>query len=155
MSGSIKIQQGGTPPTPQAGFTTLFVSETDGEFYFKKPDGTIEPLQGPTGADTAIVLSEEKTTNYTIAASDVNQMVIGASASALTFTVDTNALVPIATGSQILITRGGPGALGITGAAGVTINSTLGYLQLNNQYSGATLIKQATNTWYLFGDLKA
>jgi len=63
-------------------------------------------------------------------------------------------LVPIATGSQILITRGGTGALGITGAAGVTINAALGYLQINNQYSGATLIKQATDTWYLFGDLK-
>ena len=82
-------------------------------------------------------------------------MVIGASGATLAFTVNTNAVVPITTGSQILITRGGTGALGVTGAAGVTINSALSYLNLNNQYSGATLVKAATDTWYLFGDLKA
>ena len=82
-------------------------------------------------------------------------MVIGASAGALTFTVNTNGITPITTGSQILVARGGAGALGITGAGGVTINSALGYLNLNNQYSGATLVKSATDTWYLFGDLKA
>jgi hypothetical protein len=82
-------------------------------------------------------------------------MVIGASGSTLAFTINTNAGVPIATGSQILIARGGTGALGLTGAVGVTINSAQGYLNLNNQYSGATLVKQGTNTWYLFGDLKA
>jgi hypothetical protein len=82
-------------------------------------------------------------------------MVIGASAAALTFTINTNAVVPITTGSQILITRGGTGALGLTGAAGVTINSANGYLVLNSQYSGSTLVKAATDTWYLFGDLKA
>jgi hypothetical protein len=158
MAGSIKIQHGATPLTPQAGFSTLWVSGTNGEFFYTKPDGETEALvgvTGPTGINTSIVLSQDKTSNYTLAASDVNQMVIGASAAALTFTVNTNALVPIATGSQILITRGGTGALGITGAAGVTINAALGYLQINNQYSGATLIKQATDTWYLFGDLKA
>jgi hypothetical protein len=158
MAGSIKIQHGATASTPQAGFSTLWVRSSDGEFYYTKPDGSSESLvgaTGPTGINTSIVLSQEKTSNYTLAASDVNQMVIGASAAALTFTVNTNALVPIATGSQILITRGGTGALGITGAAGVTINAALGYLQMSNQYSGATLIKQATDTWYLFGDLKA
>ena len=51
--------------------------------------------------------------------------------------------------------RGGTGELGITGASGVTVNSALGYLRLNSQYSGATLIKQGTDTWYVFGDLKS
>jgi len=110
---------------------------------------------GTSGLDTSIVNNSTKTSNYTIAAADVNTMIIGASAAALSFTVNTNAAVPITTGSQILISRGGTGALGLTGAVGVTINSAQGYLNLNNQFSGATLVKASTDTWYLFGDLKA
>jgi hypothetical protein len=191
MAGSIKIQHGGTPSTPQPGFTTLWTSSSDGEFYYTKPDGETSSLVGPTGtageqgptgaagatgeqgptgaageqgstgptgatgADTSTVLSSTKTADYTIAASDVNTLVIGASGGTLSFTIDTNANVPIATGSQILIARGGTGELGVTGAGGVTINSAQGFVNLNYQYSGATLVKQGTDTWYLFGDLKA
>jgi hypothetical protein len=50
MAGSFKIQHGTTPSTPQAGYSTLWVSSADGEFYFKKPNGTVESLVGPTGS---------------------------------------------------------------------------------------------------------
>ena len=50
MAGSFKIQHGTTPATPQAGYSTLWVSSADGEFYFKKPNGTVESLVGPTGS---------------------------------------------------------------------------------------------------------
>lgn len=53
MAGSIKIQHGATASTPQAGFSTLWVSSGDGEFYYTKPNGTTESLvgaQGPTGS---------------------------------------------------------------------------------------------------------
>jgi hypothetical protein len=82
-------------------------------------------------------------------------MVIGASGSTLSFTVPQSGVTNFTTGSQILVSRGGTGALGVTGMGGVTINSANGYLTLNSQYSGATLVKSATDTWYLFGDLKA
>jgi len=81
-------------------------------------------------------------------------MVIGASGATLAFTVPPSGTVNFTVGSQILIARGGTGELGVTGP-GVTINSAQGHLNLNYQYSGATLIKQATDTWYIFGDLKA
>jgi len=110
---------------------------------------------GPTGSDTSIVTSSTKTADHTFALADVNTMVIGASAAALTFTVPLNSTTAFVTGSQILVTRGGTGALGITGAAGVTLNSAQSYKQLNYQYSAATLVKQGTDTWYMFGDLKA
>ena len=50
MAGSIKIQHGGTASTPQAGFSTLWVKSSDGEFYYTKPDGSVESLVGPTGS---------------------------------------------------------------------------------------------------------
>lgn len=49
MAGSIKIQHGGTASTPQAGFSTLWTSSADGEFYYTKSDGTTESLVGPQG----------------------------------------------------------------------------------------------------------
>jgi hypothetical protein len=45
----------------------------------------------------------------------------------------------------------GVGQTTIVAASGVTINSKDG-LKLTAQYSGATLIKRATDTWYLNGD---
>ncbi len=50
MAGSIKIQHGATASTPQAGFSTIWASSADGEFYVKKPDGSVESLVGATGA---------------------------------------------------------------------------------------------------------
>lgn len=47
MAGSIKIQHGATASTPQAGFTTLWVSSGDGEFYYTKANGTSLPLASP------------------------------------------------------------------------------------------------------------
>lgn len=47
MAGSIKIQHGGTASTPQAGFTTLWVSSGNGEFYYTKANGTSLPLASP------------------------------------------------------------------------------------------------------------
>lgn len=40
------------------------------------------------------------------------------------------------------------------GGAGVTINATPG-LKLRTQWSSATLIKRATDTWVAVGDLSA
>jgi hypothetical protein len=50
MAGSIKIQHGGTASTPQAGYSTLWVRSSDGQFYYTKPNGSSEPLVGATGA---------------------------------------------------------------------------------------------------------
>ena len=49
MAGSIKIQHGGTASTPQAGYSTLWVRSSDGQFYYTKPNGSSEPLVGATG----------------------------------------------------------------------------------------------------------
>jgi hypothetical protein len=57
-----------------------------------------------------------------------------------------------------MVARGygiGVGALGVTGAAGVTLYSAGLKKQLAQAYSGATLVKQDTDTWYMFGDLSA
>ena len=113
---------------------------------------------GATGADTSIIANNIKYSDYTFGLSDVNKLIIGGSAAALTFTIPTNATTAFVTGSQIMIARGyglGIGGLGVTGAAGVTLYSAGLKRQIAQTYAGATLIKQDTDTWYMFGDLSA
>ena len=68
-----------------------------------------------------------------------------------TLTVPTDASVAFAIGAQINILQTGTSQVTV-GGAGVTINGTPG-LKLRAQWSSATLIKRATDTWVLVGDL--
>ena len=73
-------------------------------------------------------------------------------ASPVAVTVPTNALIPFVIGTRIDFIQVGAGKVTFSGA-GVTINSASGYLSIASQYSGASLYKEATNTWYLVGNL--
>jgi hypothetical protein len=111
---------------------------------------------GPTGSDASLTLVQnaQTGTTYTLAVSDVNKLVELSNASAITLTVPTNAAVSgFVVGAQVNLLQTGAGQVTV-GGAGVTINGTPG-LKLRAQYSSATLIKRATDTWVLIGDLSA
>lgn len=112
-------------------------------------------MTGPTGTDTSLITINGQTgTTYTLAATDKNKLIILSNASAIALTVPTNANVSgIAIGTQIMIAQGLAGNITISGA-GVILHSAGSKLTTNVQYSGATLIKTDTDTWYVFGDLK-
>ena len=113
-------------------------------------DGT----QTKEGVPSRTVISQ-KTANYTLAAlTERDSMIEMNSASATTLTVPTNATVAYPVGTSLDILRVGAGAVDVAAASGVTINSTPG-LKLRAQWSSATLIKRATDTWVLVGDLSA
>ena len=120
------------------------------------PTGPTGPV-GQTGATGPIesITINSVGTNYTLSLSDSNRMLDIASSSTTTITVPLNSSVQFETGTQILLVRSGTGAVGVTSSAGVTLNSAQGYLNLNYQYSAATLVKKDTDVWYIFGDLKA
>ena len=72
-----------------------------------------------------------------------------------TLTVPTNANVAYPVGSQIMVLQTGAGQTTIAGqTVGVTVNGTPG-LKLRTQWSMATLVKRATDTWVVVGDLSA
>jgi hypothetical protein len=75
-------------------------------------------------------------------------------ASAITLTIPTNASVAFAIGDQVNIVQIGAGQVTV-GGAGVTIGSQGSKLKLNGQWSAATLIKIATDTWVLVGNTAA
>jgi hypothetical protein len=75
-------------------------------------------------------------------------------ASANTLTVPPNSSVAFATGTTLIVAALGAGQTTLAAGSGVTVNATPG-LKLRAQYSAATLVKTATNTWLAIGDLSA
>jgi hypothetical protein len=55
--------------------------------------------------------------------------------------------------SQVSVMNINTGSVQVVGASGVTVRSADNANYLRTQYSSATLIRKATNEWYLFGDL--
>lgn len=92
--------------------------------------------------------------SYTLVLGDKDKIVEISNASATTLTVPLNSSVAFPIGSSINILQTGAGQVTVAGAGGVTVNATPG-LKLRTQWSFATLIKRATNTWILIGDIVA
>ncbi len=93
--------------------------------------------------------------SYTLVLTDQSKIVEISNGSANTLTIPTNASVPFPIGTYILFIQTGAGQTTITPADGtVIVNSTPG-LKLRTQWSAATIIKRATNTWVVTGDTVA
>jgi hypothetical protein len=107
------------------------------------------------GLNETIPLNTQTGTTYTLVAGDAGDLVTLSNASAVTLTVPLNSSVAFATGTQITIAQMGAGQVTVAGAVGVTVNAVDSSTKLRAQYSAATLIKIATNSWILIGDIKA
>lgn len=102
----------------------------------------------------ANIVQNQQTASYTLVLSDAGKLVEMNNASANNLTVPLNSSVAYPVGTQINILQTGAGQTTVVATSGVTINSTPG-LKLRTQWSSATLIKRATDTWVLVGDLSA
>jgi hypothetical protein len=94
-----------------------------------------------------------KTAAYTTIASDDGKLITVTSSSTANITL---AASLYNLGSQITIARMGTGAVSVVGDAGVTVVSTGATAStpvLRAQYSTATAILTATNTWLVVGDI--
>jgi len=99
----------------------------------------------------------QKTAAYTLGALTERDSLIevshtGGSAVNVTIPADSTLNFPVGTSIDVLQTN--TGSVAIAGAGGVTVNATPG-LTLRTQWSSATLMKRAANTWVVFGDLTA
>jgi hypothetical protein len=102
----------------------------------------------------AEISTSAQTASYTLVLADKTKIVEMSVAGANTLTVPPNSSVAFPVGSQINILQTGAGQTTVTAGAGVTINATPG-LKIRAQWSYATLIKRATDTWVLVGDISA
>ena len=101
-----------------------------------------------------LVTFDPETTSYTLIIGNADQIVEMNVGSVNNLTVPLNSSVAFPIGTQITILQTGTGQTTIVATVGVTINSTPG-LKLRTQWSSATLIKRAENTWVAIGDLSA
>lgn len=92
-------------------------------------------------------------TSYTFVIGDAGKYCTFSNASAVTVTVPPNSSVAFPVGTQIDVGARGAGQVSIAAGVGVTIRSENSMLKLYRQYSGATLVKLATDEWHLVGNL--
>jgi uncharacterized membrane protein len=102
-------------------------------------------------APLAYCINAQTGTSYTLALTDTQNMVEVSNTSAITVTVPANTSVAFPIGSSITILQTNSGQITVSPAAGVTLNYTPGN-KFRAQWSSATLMKRATDTWVLFGD---
>jgi hypothetical protein len=116
--------------------------------------GDVTNLQTNLDAKAPLIITANRqTASYTLVISDAYKIVEMNVASANNLTVPPNSSVAFATGTQILLAQYGAGQTTVVAGSGVTVRSSGGKLKLSGQYSGGTLLKIATNEWYLFGDI--
>lgn len=148
--GKWKLVSGGPEPTANvidfSGVTYDTVKLGGVEFS----DGT----QTKVGVPSLTAISQ-KTASYTLAAlTERDSLIEVGSSSATTVTIPTDATLDFPIGTTLDILQTSTGQVTIAGAAGVTVNATPG-LKLRTQWSSATLMKRAANTWVVYGDLSA
>lgn len=120
---------------------------------------SVSIIGGSVSPSTALALNAQTGTTYTFVLTDANNTLVTASnASAQTYSIPTNANVAYPIGSQINIIAIGAGQVTInavtSGTTTVLSNgATAASPKLRVQYSSATLIKVATDTWYVVGDI--
>jgi hypothetical protein len=106
-------------------------------------------------ATAMVAINAQTGTSYTAVLGDDGKLVTCDNGSAITFTVPPNSSVAFGIGTQINIMQLGAGQVTITAGAGVTFRSAGTKVKTNGQYSVATCVKIATDTWVLVGNLSA
>ena len=154
VTGTLPVANGGTGVTTSTGSGSVVLSTS--------PTLTTPVLGTPTsgtlsnctvdGTNKVGYIGAPQSTNTTVAASDAGKHIYITGGSTATLTVNTNATTAIDIGTTILVVNNNSGNLTISGA-GVTF-------QLANGATGnrtvatkgmATLLKVATDTWYVSG----
>ncbi len=107
------------------------------------------------GISAPLLINAQTGTTYTFVLADGGKLVTASNGSAQTYTVPPNSSVAFPTGTTITIIGIGAGKVTLAQGSGVTINSLDSEKAINGQHASATLIKTATDTWQLIGNLQA
>ena len=116
------------------------------------PTGSSGPT-GPAGSFSDAQSINASVTGYTLVLGDAGKLVtMDAATGTITVTIPPASSVAFPTGTHVDVARLGVAAVRVTGATGVTVNATPGS-NLRAQYSAATAIRYAGDTWLVVGDL--
>lgn len=127
------------------GFIVYDASSSNGSWYKKVTLQNLKTI-GPT---------VNTTSTKTLALSDAGSFYYNSGATTHTLTVPPNSSVAFPTGTEIGFGTGSSGKITLAQGSGVTITSLNNYKTVKASGGGAYLIKVATDTWLLAGDLEA
>jgi hypothetical protein len=111
-------------------------------------------ITGATGPDILTINAQTGTT-YTFALTDITKFVELNNASAITATIPPNSSVAFPVGTLLNIIQTGAGQVTVAPGSGVTLNADTSKFKLKGQWAAASLVKRATDTWVLFGNISA
>ena len=153
---TIKLAASLTLTTPALGVATATSIAVSGNVSIGTVTGLSTPTNGILVQGNAVyhIETSAQIANYTLVLADDGKIVELSNSSAVTLTVPLNSTVAFPIGTQITILQTGAGQVTIQPTSGVTINANPGF-KLRAQWTAGTLIKRATNTWVLLGDLSA
>lgn len=115
---------------------------------------TVTNGAGSISLSQIVVTTNDQTDSYTLVLGDAGKIVTMTKATANTLTIPKNSSVAFPVGTYVLIYQGGAGQTTISPVDGdVTLNATDSLYNLYGIYSVGALVKLATDTWVLFGDL--
>ena len=111
-------------------------------------------IAATVSAGTTLSIIAAKTSAYTLASGDEDDFI--QANGTFTISIPTDATFDFAIGTQIHLLNIGTGVITIAAVTPgtTTVNGTPGLI-LRAQWSGATCIKRAANTWVVAGDLRA
>ena len=140
--------------------TAAIATPIYGTIVFLKQDANgsvINDLQVYDGTNWLSIVDplytfNQQSSSYTLAIADSFKMIEMSAGGTLTIPLDSNVNFPIGTAIDILQTSSSQVTL--AGQSGVTVNGTPG-LKIRTQWSSATIVKRAANTWVAMGDLVA
>lgn len=114
----------------------------------------VNTIAGSVNDIAALQINAQTGTTYTLALTDAAKLVTLTNASAITLSVNTDANVNFAVGTQIMLYQGGAGQVTVaaTTPATTSIRVQGSKTKLNGQYSVGVLMKLAANEWVFFGN---
>jgi hypothetical protein len=120
-----------------------------------KPVSTAQQTALDAKANTTRTVRAQTATSDTLVLADAGKVITESNASAITQTVPPNSSVAFPTGTQIDFVSIGAGQVTMAPGSGVTLNSRGGKLKSAGQHAAWTIVKVATDTWQVFGDLSS
>jgi hypothetical protein len=134
----------------------LTITGTNGQTALDVPDGnvTITDALTVTGTTTTYlnVITDSGTTR-TPALTDAGAYILCTHGSGMTITLPQDSAVAHPVGTHIIFERNGAGTLTFAAGTGATVRSKGGTLTCADQYTTIAAVKQAANTWTIFGNI--
>ena len=121
-------------------------------------NGTVITANGSGGvtfeavASSNISINAQTGTTYTLVLSDAAKLIELSNTSAITFTIPMNSSVAFPVGTKIDLLQTNTGQVTV-GGAGVTLNTFDSRTKLGGQWAAASIIKRATDTWVIIGNI--